>query len=89
MKKTVLAILLLALAGCAALAPSKRDIARKSVGVDTKQQLLAALGGPDDAMRMGLVEQWTYHARDGEVMFVIIGDQVTLQASDDLLKFEP
>ena len=89
MRKAAAIILTLVLSACAVLLPSKREIAQRSAGVATKQQLLAALGGPDDALRMGPVEEWVYKARDGEVLFIIADDQVTLQVNDELLKFDP
>jgi hypothetical protein len=40
-------------------------------------------------MRLGPIERWTYKARDGDVMFIIFGNQVTLQSSNDLLSSNP
>ena len=89
MQKLAVIGVMLALSACIFQAPSRRDIAEKSIGLDTKRQLLAALGGPDDAMRLGPIERWTYKARDGDVMFIIFGNQVTLQSSNDLLSSNP
>lgn len=61
---------------------SKHDILSKAEDARTKQELEAALGAPDDRDKMGPIETWTYHARDGEVTFLITGDVVRLQAAD-------
>jgi len=89
MKKFAAIVLMLALSACLFQTPSKRDITQKSMGAETKQQLLTALGKPDDTTRLGPLEQWVYKASDGEVMFVIIGDQVSLQTSNDVQKPKP
>jgi hypothetical protein len=39
------------------------------------------LGRPDDITKLGPVETWRYKASNGEVVFVIVGDTVTLQAA--------
>jgi len=40
-----------------------------------------ALGKPDDITKLGPVETWRYKASNGEVIFLIVGDDVTLQAA--------
>lgn len=70
---------LLAAAACGE--PSKQDILSKAENVSTKAELEQALGSPDDVAKMGPVERWTYKASDGEVVFVITGDSVSLSAT--------
>lgn len=82
MRKLMIAGLALFLSGCL-FSPSKSDIVHKAAGADTRQQLLSALGQPDDTARLGPLEKWTYKACDGTVIFVIVGDQVTVQTSTD------
>jgi len=89
MKRLIAIVSMLLLSGCVLFAPSKADIARKSAGAETKQQLQAALGGPDEVTRLGPIEQWVYKASDGQVVFVILGEHVTLQVNNDLLKSDP
>lgn len=61
--------------------PSKQDIIKDAESADTKAQLESALGKPDDVSKLGPVEKWTYKASDGEVIFMITGDTVALQAA--------
>jgi hypothetical protein len=74
----VLALALLALAGCSR---TKEDVLRKAETVKTRADLESRLGRPDDIAKLGPVERWTYKATNGEVVFVIVGDSVTLQAT--------
>lgn len=60
---------------------TKEDIVDKARDISTRTELQKALGTPDDISKLGPVERWTYKASNGEVTFVIIGDQVTLQAA--------
>jgi hypothetical protein len=53
----------------------------KAREVKTRAQLEKALGKPDDMSKLGPLEQWTYKARNGQVVFVLIGDTVTLEAA--------
>jgi hypothetical protein len=71
--------LLLVLAGCGD--PGKADILKKAEGADTKAKLEKALGRPTDIGKLGPIEKWTYKAKDGEVVFLITGDTVALQAA--------
>lgn len=77
-----LAALLLALvvlaAGCSR---TKEDLLRKAEGVKTRGELESRLGRPDDITKLGPMETWRYTASNGEVVFVIVGDTVTLQAA--------
>lgn len=61
--------------------PSKAEILAKAKNVDTRAQLEAALGRPDDISKLGPVETWTYNASDGSVVFIVTGDTVALQAT--------
>lgn len=40
-----------------------------------------ALGKPTDLSKIGPLETWTYRASNGTVVFVVVGDTVTLQAT--------
>ena len=66
------------LAGCGR---SKEDLVQRSRGVETRAELERALGRPSDISKLGPVEQWTYKASNGTVVFLIVGDKVTLQAT--------
>jgi hypothetical protein len=66
------------LVGCSR---SKEDLVLKSRGVETRAELERALGKPSDISKLGPVEQWTYKASNGTVVFLIVGDKVTLQAT--------
>jgi hypothetical protein len=66
------------LTGCSR---SKEDLIEKSRGVSTRAELEQALGRPSDINKLGPVEQWTYKASNGTVVFLIVGDKVTLQAA--------
>jgi len=63
--------------------PTKHEILKKAEGVQTKQELEAALGAPDDIDRLGPIERWTYSASDGEVEYVITGGAVALESTKD------
>ncbi len=83
MTRTMAAMLAWALAaglivGCSR---SKEDLIEKSRGVGTRAELQQALGKPSDITKLGPVEQWTYNAANGTVVFLIVGDKVTLQAA--------
>jgi hypothetical protein len=60
---------------------SKEDLIEKSRGVSTRPELERALGRPGDISKLGPVEQWTYTASNGTVVFLIVADRVTLQAT--------
>jgi len=70
------------LVGCSR---SKEDLVQKSRGVSTRAELEQALGKPSDISKLGPVEQWTYKASNGTVVFLIVGDKVTLQATESPL----
>jgi hypothetical protein len=77
--RTALAILAFGAAACGP--PSKHEILKKAEGIETKQELEAALGAPDDVSKLGPVETWRYLAEDGEVTFLIAGDRVRFEAA--------
>jgi hypothetical protein len=74
----VLALVLLALAGCSR---TKEDVLKKAETAKTRAELESSLGRPDDIAKLGPMERWTYKASNGEVVFLIVGDTVTLQAA--------
>ena len=63
--------------------PSQHEILSKADGLETKQELEAAIGAPDSVDKVGPLEKWTYGASDGEVEFVIAGDKVRLGSTKD------
>lgn len=73
------AVLALLLAACGP--SSKEDMLAKARDVKTRAQLESALGRPDDVSKLGPLEKWTYKAKNGQVVFVLVGDAVTLEAA--------
>lgn len=73
------ALALLLLTGCGP--PTKEEILQKARDVTTRADLEKRLGRPGDISKLGPLETWTYKAKNGDVVFVIIGDTVTLQAA--------
>ncbi|HJQ55529.1 MAG TPA: hypothetical protein VJ890_01395 [Vineibacter sp.] len=61
--------------------PTKADILKKAEGARTKADLEKALGKPTEVDKIGPVEKWTYKASDGSVSYIIVADQVTLEAT--------
>ena len=59
-------------------APSQHEILSQAEGLETKQELEAAIGAPDEVDKLGPIEEWTYRASDGNVEFVIRGDKVAV-----------
>ncbi len=80
-RTTVALFSLLLLAAC--FAPSKADLLKKAKGVSSRAELEAALGEPSDVSKFGPIEKWTYKASDGSVVFVLAGDTVTIEATDN------
>jgi hypothetical protein len=74
-------ILALFLTGC--FGDTKADILKKAKGAETTEQLEAALGPPDEVDKLGPLEQWSYEASDGKVVFAIVAGRVTLEATAD------
>jgi hypothetical protein len=74
----VAVLALLALAGCSR---TKEDVLKKAESVKTRAELESRLGRPDDIAKLGPMERWTYKASNGEVVFVLMGDTVTMQAA--------
>ena len=60
---------------------TKEDIVQNARNVSTRAELEKALGKPTDIAKLGPMERWTYRASNGEVVFLIIGDTVTLQTT--------
>jgi len=78
--------LLLAFAAVAVLGcgpPSQHEILKQAEGVETKQELEAAIGAPDEVDKLGPMERWTYRASEGDVEFVITGDKVKFKSTKD------
>ncbi len=69
----------MAFVGCGP--PTKHEIVKKAEGVETRQELEAALGAPDDIEKLGPIERWTYSASDGAVEYVITGEAVALEST--------
>ena len=80
----VIGLVLLVLWGCGP--SSKEDLITKARGITTRVELEKALGKPSDIDKLGPVEKWTYKASNGEVVYVIVGDAVTLEAAGDTPK---
>ena len=72
-------VLALLLSGCGP--PTKEDLLAKAKDVKTRTELEQALGRADDVSKLGPVEKWTYKAKNGQVVFVIVGESVTFQAA--------
>lgn len=79
------ALALLLLAGCGGT-PTKEDLLARAEKAQTRAELEKALGKPDDITKLGPVETWVYRASNGQVVFVVLGDKVTLQAAGSLQK---
>ena len=80
-----IAFVLLLLTGCGAT-PTKEDLLAKAEKIHRRAELEKALGKPHDITKLGPVETWIYKASNGQVVFVVIGDKVTLQAAGSLQK---
>lgn len=74
-------LLVLLLAGC--FAPSKADIIKKADGASTRADLESALGEPSEVSKIGPIEKWTYKAADGAVVFLLAGDSITFEVTED------
>jgi len=72
-------LVLLGLVACGRA--SKEEIVAKARDISRRAELERALGKPDDITKLGPVETWRYKASNGEVIFLIVGDDVTLQAA--------
>lgn len=73
------ALLTLALWACGE--PTKEDLIKKSANARVKSDLEKMLGAPDDIAKLGPIERWTYHSSNGEVVFIITGETIALQAA--------
>lgn len=63
--------------------PSTSELIEKARGASTREQLQEALGEPNDLVKIGPLEKWTYRASDGEVSYIITGDAVALELAGD------
>lgn len=81
MKRIIAALALLALPLAACGEPSQQDLLSKAENVSTKSELVDALGDPTKVTKVGPLETWTYEASNGEVTFVITGDNVALKTA--------
>jgi hypothetical protein len=76
------AICLLTVFALTACGPSsKEDILAKAKDAKTRAQLETALGKPDDVSKLGPIEKWTYRAKNGQVVFILFGETVTIEAA--------
>jgi len=78
---SLLLIAAMAFIGCGP--PTQHEIVKKAEGVETKQELEAVLGAPDNVDKLGPIERWTYSASDGEVEYLITGDAVAVESTKD------
>ncbi len=60
---------------------TKEEIVSKARDIGKRIELERVLGKPDELTKLGPVETWRYKASNGEVIFLIVGDDVTLQAA--------
>lgn len=60
---------------------TKEELLHRARDIETKVKSESALGRPDDIRKLGPVEVWTYRASNGELAFLIVGENVTLQAA--------
>ena len=72
---------LLLLAAC--FAPSKADLIKKAEGAATRAELESRLGEPSEVSKLDPLEKWIYVASDGAVTFVLTGDTVTFEMTED------
>lgn len=80
LRAALAATVLLTLTACGD--PTKADIIEKARGVETREQLQKKVGKPTEISKLGPVEQWTYKAKDGQVVFILTGDSVAMQAAE-------
>jgi hypothetical protein len=69
--------LVLALGACSGQL-TKQEITAKAAGITAKADLEKKLGKPTSFAKIGPLETWTYKASDGDVIFLITGDTVSL-----------
>ena len=78
-KALVLGIALALVTSCGS--PTKEDIVLRTKNVSTKAELEKTLGKPTDIAKLGPLEKWSYKASNGKVVFIIVGDKVTLETT--------
>ncbi|MBM3539611.1 MAG: hypothetical protein FJX55_17515 [Alphaproteobacteria bacterium] len=66
----------LALAACDTPPSTIAEVVRKSDKVQSRAELERVLGKPHRLTRTGPAETWTYKATDGEISFLVVGDNV-------------
>ena len=79
-RRTVLIGLALLPAACEKAA-TKADILKKAEGARTKADLEKQVGKPSEVDKVGPMEQWTYKAQDGTVVFMILNDRIVFDAT--------
>lgn len=72
---------LLLLAAC--FAPSKADLIKKAEGAKSRTELESRLGEPSEVSKLGPIEKWTYVASDGAVTFILAGNTITFEMTED------
>ena len=83
-RRVFVVVALLAFVGLGGCGPrTKEDLVERARGVETRPELEKKLGRPQDITKVGPIETWTYRASNGNVVFVIIADRVTLQAAGE------
>src|SRR2546430_17641108 len=80
-KTSVLACGLAVLGLMACGRASKEEIVSKARDIGKRAELERVLGRPDELTKLGPVETWRYKASNGEVVFLIVGHDGTLQAA--------
>jgi hypothetical protein len=60
---------------------TKADILKKAEGARTKADLEKQVGKPSEVDKVGPMEQWTYKAQDGTVVFMILNDRIVFDAT--------
>lgn len=77
-------LMLLTLSACGK--PTKEELLKKSENATNRSELESLLGTPNDIVKFGPIEHWTYQASNGQVVFIITGDKVAFQASGNASK---
>ena len=67
----------------ACFAPSKADLIKKAEGAATRAELESRLGEPSEVSKLGPLEKWTYVASDGAVTFVLTGNAVAFEMTEE------
>lgn len=78
---TIVSCMALALVLASREPPTKEDLLAKAKDAKTRTQREKALGKADDVSKLGPVEKWTYKAKNGQVVFVLVGETVTIEVA--------